>query len=186
MNSHVLTAPKPVIGSPIEWDFDYAVVRLGQVGLWIALNCHAAGNRVLGLDSSAARLVSIGAGLVDLSPRDRERLVVALVGPGFQLAVDLDLVSRARIVIVCVPTSGGGRLMRERMDLSTSQESIRARLTDDQTLVLASSTETGLPGEPWLWDAAGRSDPDPPSFGSRLCRGPRARWRAEIQSKGTR
>lgn len=166
----------------IDWDFDYAVVRLGAVGLWLALNCHDAGYRVAAIDSSTFRLMSIAAGLVDLSPQDQEYLADAIDSPRFQLGADLRLIERARTVVVCVPTSRGGHLLPDQSDPATSRESILARLSDGQEILLASSTETGLTGDPWQWEHT----PADNSFDRGICRGPRADRPAGSSSKGTK
>ncbi len=60
--------------------YDVAVIGLGYVGLPTALAFFAGGLSVLGIDVSADRLISVGAGLADLTDADRERSTHALIG----------------------------------------------------------------------------------------------------------
>jgi UDP-N-acetyl-D-glucosamine dehydrogenase len=85
------------------FEYDVAVVGLGHAGLPTALAYYASGRTVLGVDTSADRLISIGTGFADLVESDRERLEQALMDDRFQMTVDLRTIATARSVIICVP-----------------------------------------------------------------------------------
>src|ERR1035437_10947673 len=73
------------VEQPGAFKFDVAIVGLGYVGLPTALSFSAAGLRVLGLDTSTARVSAIREERVDLFQSDRERLGMALNDDSFTL-----------------------------------------------------------------------------------------------------
>ncbi len=83
--------------------YDVCVIGLGYVGLATALAYYAGGMSVLGIDASADRLISIGAGMADLTDSDREQLGHALTDDRFQMTADPTTLAEARAVIICVP-----------------------------------------------------------------------------------
>lgn len=73
---------------PWSADQAVAVIGLGYVGLPTATALAHAGMRVLGLDSSPARLEAIVRGDVDMPGDERERLAVALDDGSLSLSQD--------------------------------------------------------------------------------------------------
>ncbi|MEV0399988.1 nucleotide sugar dehydrogenase [Actinoallomurus sp. NPDC050550] len=90
--------------APASGAYDVAIVGLGYVGLPTALAFHAAGARVLAIDSSAGRLARIRERQVDLLDSDHRRLEAALADDAFALVTDPSYASWARAVVICVPT----------------------------------------------------------------------------------
>lgn len=81
-----------------------AVLGMGYVGLPTALQLHAAGFNVLGVDISAGRVGAIEMGAVDLLPAEHERLRLALGGERWMVTTGLELLETADVILICVPT----------------------------------------------------------------------------------
>src|SRR4029079_198323 len=113
-------------------------------GLPTALSLHAAGQRVLGLDVSTARLAAIRAGGVDLLAEDRTRLVRALEDPtAFRLDTDPDGLAEAAAVLVCVPTPVDEHLVPDLETLRAACATVVRHASLGQTLMLTSTTYVG-------------------------------------------
>lgn len=125
------------------FDTDVAIVGLGYVGLPTALAYQAAGSSVLGIDVSASRLHDIGAGAVDLITRDHDRLDDALRNATLELTGDLSQLSRARAVMVCVPTPVDRYLVPDLAMLRSACEAVVAHAVPGQVLILTSTTYVG-------------------------------------------
>lgn len=125
------------------FDYDVAIVGLGYVGLPTALAHHESGLRVLAIDASPERLVAIGSGLVDLNSTDVNRLDRALEDDRFQLTIDAGELSRARSVIICVPTPVDHHLVPDLTPLRIACASVVARAVPGQLLMLTSTTYVG-------------------------------------------
>lgn len=126
-----------------SFDADVAIVGLGYVGLPTALAYHHAGTRVVALDIAAPRLTAIRSGEVDIVPDDRTRLRHALDDPGFVLTADVSALSRARAVIVCVPTPVDRYLVPDLSLLRAACASVVAHAVPGQLLMLTSTTYVG-------------------------------------------
>lgn len=125
------------------FDYDVAVVGLGYVGLPTALAHHESGLRVLALDASPERLLAIGSGLVDLGDTDLARLDNALRDDQFQLTIDASELSRARSIIVCVPTPVDHHLVPDLSLLRAACATVVARTVPGQLVMLTSTTYVG-------------------------------------------
>ncbi|MET0447381.1 MAG: nucleotide sugar dehydrogenase [Aeromicrobium sp.] len=125
------------------FDIDVAIVGLGYVGLPTALAYQAAGSSVLGIDVSASRLHDIRAGSVDLISRDHDRLDEALIHHTLELTGDLSQLSRARAVIVCVPTPVDRYLVPDLTMLRSACDAVVAHAVPGQVLLLTSTTYVG-------------------------------------------
>lgn len=125
------------------FDYDVAVVGLGYVGLPTALAHHESGLRVLALDASPERLLAIGSGLVDLGDTDLARLDDALRDDQFQLTIDASELSRARSIIVCVPTPVDHHLVPDLSLLQAACATVVARTVPGQLVMLTSTTYVG-------------------------------------------
>lgn len=125
------------------FDTDVAIVGLGYVGLPTALAYQAAGSSVLGIDVSASRLHDIRSGAVDLISRDHDRLDEALIHGTLELTADLSQLSRARAVIVCVPTPVDRYLVPDLTMLRSACDAVVAHAVHGQVLILTSTTYVG-------------------------------------------
>ena len=127
--------------------YDIAIVGLGYVGLPTALAFHQAGSRVLGLDVSERRLSVIKEGHPDLVDTDAVRLARALADPGFTMTSDAARLSRARAVIICVPTPVDEHLVPELRILKAACETVVSAAVPGQVLILTSTTYVGTTSE---------------------------------------
>ena len=124
-----------------------AVVGLGYVGLPTALALLAAGNEVIGLDASEARLDAIRRRDVDLLPSDHERLAASLAGDpsasGFTLTSDPARLADARTVLICVPTPVDKHQVPDLSAMAAACATAVAHAVPGQLLVLTSTTYVG-------------------------------------------
>ncbi|MFI5494846.1 nucleotide sugar dehydrogenase [Actinoplanes sp. NPDC051859] len=138
-----MPAPRPAVDEP-TFRYDVAVVGLGYVGLPTALALQSAGQRVVGLEISAARLTEIREGTADLLPSDKSRLLDALdTGDDFRLTTDPAECATGRIVLVCVPTPIDHHLAPDLDALRAACRTVVAQAVPGQTLVLTSTTYVG-------------------------------------------
>lgn len=128
---------------PGAFKFDVAIVGLGYVGLPTALSFSAAGLRVLGLDTSTARVSAIREERVDLFQSDRERLGMALNDDSFTLTRDAGLLAEAASVIVCVPTPVDDYLTPDLTILRAACHTVVEHAVPGQVLILTSTTYVG-------------------------------------------
>ncbi|MGW0204258.1 nucleotide sugar dehydrogenase [Streptomyces sp. NPDC003233] len=124
-----------------------AVVGLGYVGLPTALALLAAGNEVVGIDVSEARLAAIRSGDVDLLPSDHDRLSAHRDDPRFALTADPAAIQRARTVVVCVPTPVDRHLVPDLNALSAACAAVVAHAVPGQLIMLTSTTYVGTTRE---------------------------------------
>ena len=138
-----------------------AVVGLGYVGLPTALALLAAGNEVIGLDASEARLDAIRRRDVDLLPSDHERLAASLTGDAaegpaaegpaaegaadsrFTLTSDPARLADARTVLICVPTPVDRHQVPDLSAMAAACATAVAHAVPGQLLVLTSTTYVG-------------------------------------------
>ncbi|WNM35033.1 nucleotide sugar dehydrogenase [Streptomyces sp. Li-HN-5-11] len=120
-----------------------AVVGLGYVGLPTALALLAAGNEVVGIDVSEARLAAIRGGTVDLLPSDHDRLSAHQEDPRFTLTSDPAAIQRARTVVICVPTPVDRHLVPDLSALSAACSAVVAHAVPGQLFMLTSTTYVG-------------------------------------------
>lgn len=120
-----------------------AIVGLGYVGLPTALAFAVAGAQVTGVEISEARLEAIRSLNVDVLERDRLRLRSALDGERFELVTDLDSITAADTVVICVPTPVDDHRAPDLGPLAAACEAVVARARVGQLLVLTSTTYVG-------------------------------------------
>ncbi|MFF4845545.1 nucleotide sugar dehydrogenase [Streptomyces collinus] len=124
-----------------------AVVGLGYVGLPTALALLAAGNEVVGIDVSEARLDAIRGSQVDLLPSDHDRLTAHLGDPRLTLTSDPAAIERARTVVICVPTPVDRHLVPDLNALAAACASVVAYAVPGQLILLTSTTYVGTTRE---------------------------------------
>lgn len=125
------------------FDFEVAVVGLGYVGLPTALSCHAAGQRVLGVEISEERLATISDERADLLDTDRVRLAHAVTTPDFEMTTDVSRLRTAAAVIVCVPTPVDQDLLPDLEPLRSACASLVEHAVPGQVLMLTSTSYVG-------------------------------------------
>lgn len=120
-----------------------AVVGLGYVGLPTALALLAAGNEVIGLDTSDSRLEAIRRRDVDLLPSDHDRLDRYLPDDRFTLTADPAQLARARTVVICVPTPVDRHLVPDLTAMAAACVTAVEHAVPGQLLMLTSTTYVG-------------------------------------------
>jgi len=125
------------------------VVILGQgyVGLPLAMDFATAGFQVVGIDVDVDRVVAIGMGASHSPDVSSEVLQRALQSGRYRVTTDLDALTTADAVIICVPTP-----LRKSKDpdisfLVAAAESVAARMMPGQLVVLESTTYPGTTEE---------------------------------------
>jgi nucleotide sugar dehydrogenase len=127
-----------------EFEFDVALVGLGYVGLPTALAFHAAGRSVLGLDISEQRREAIYNQRVDLLDSDKERLDRALRdSAAFRFTGDPTDLSRARAVLIAVPTPVDDHLLPDLSMLSSAAQVVVEHAVPGQVLIMTSTSYVG-------------------------------------------
>jgi len=124
-----------------------AIVGLGYVGLPTALALYGRCPRILGIDISDERLRVIAARQADLAGTDRPVLDTALASGALQLTTDLDALSAADAVIICVPTPVDDSRAPDLAALRSACASVVAAARPGQTIILTSTTYVGTTRE---------------------------------------
>src|SRR6201993_4625003 len=135
------------------------IIGLGYVGLPLAQEAVRAGLKVTGLDVQQATVDSLNSGrshIDDLSDAD----IQAMAAAGFRATADLNGISRADVIVICVPTplseSDGPDLTAVRAATETAAALVRSGCT----VILESTTYPGTTDEivrPILEKASGLS-----------------------------
>jgi nucleotide sugar dehydrogenase len=121
----------------------FAIVGLGYVGLPTALALHQKGVGVVGVDVSATRLAAIRSRRVDLLPAELALLDKALEEPAFRLTDDSGVLSKADVIIICVPTPLDAHLNPDLRALAAACASVVAGARAGQILILTSTSYVG-------------------------------------------
>lgn len=137
------STPAPARPAPAPGVPTVAVVGLGYVGLPTALGLRAAGRPVIGVDASPRRLSEVRAAAVDLPPAQRARLRAAVREPGLELTADLERLSAADAVVICVPTPVDAHQVPDLRALRATCAGVVARAVPGQTLILSSTSCVG-------------------------------------------
>jgi UDP-N-acetyl-D-glucosamine dehydrogenase len=124
-----------------------AVVGLGYVGLPTAIAMRGAGARIVGIDTSAARLQAIRAAEVELLDAERAALRRYLDGDGFVLTDRIEALDAADMVLICVPTPVDGQRRPDPAILRGACAAVVRHARPGQTLVLTSTTYVGTTRE---------------------------------------
>jgi len=120
-----------------------AVVGLSHAGLPTAVALRGAGFRVVGIDSSASRLGEVRAARAALAGVAREDLSAHLDEEDFALTDEIEVVSTADAVLICVPNTIDRRGRPNHEALARACAAVVAHAHAGQTLVLASTTYVG-------------------------------------------
>jgi nucleotide sugar dehydrogenase len=120
-----------------------AVVGLGHAGLPTAIALRRAGMRIVGIDTSAGRLSEIRGGRADIPRADWEYMRAHIGEEDFELTGDLEALSAADGVLICVTTTVDRRGVAITEPLRRACAAVVEHARPGQTFVLASSTYVG-------------------------------------------
>ena len=120
-----------------------AVVGLGYVGLPTALSLVSSGVRVLGIDTSMARVNAIAAGEVDAASVDRWNLSQALAMGALELHDRPEAIGSADAVIICVPTPVDASWVPDIDALQQACSAVVEQAHAGQLIILTSTTYVG-------------------------------------------
>lgn len=163
--------------------FDFAVVGLGYVGLPLAAEATLSGGlRGFGLDTSEAVVTALNAGHTNVDDVSDDA-VARMVEAGFFATCDAALLSRARTIVICVPTPLSAEGGPDLAAVLASAQAVAHHAARGSLVVLESTTWPGTTDEVLipLFDAAGfrvgddlhlafspeRIDPGNPVYGLR-------------------
>jgi nucleotide sugar dehydrogenase len=124
-----------------------AVVGLGYVGLPTAICLANSGRNVIGIDISEVRLSAITEADVDLPEPDRNALRAHLHRLAMTLTADIEMVSVADAVIVCVPTPIDSHQVPDLGPLEAACRAVVQHARPGQTVILTSTTFVGCTRE---------------------------------------
>ena len=145
--TEALRAPaRPVVG----------IVGLGYVGLPTALGFASDGVNIIGYDINASRLERIEARDVDLVPEDHVRLQALLGRPELALTTEIDRLSEADTVIVCVPTPVEPCLSPDLRPIKEACAAVVEAAVPGQTIILTSTSYVGCTRDLVVHGLAGR------------------------------
>jgi UDP-N-acetyl-D-glucosamine dehydrogenase len=128
---------------PWTADQAVAVIGLGYVGLPTATALAHAGMRVLGLDSSPARLEAIDKGSIDLPASERGRVSDAIEHGNLLLSADPARLREADAVLVCVPTPIDQDAQPDLRPLARACRAVTEFARTGQTFILTSTAHVG-------------------------------------------
>src|SRR4051794_10647447 len=80
------------------------VVGMGYVGQPLAITAHQKGFRVIGFDIDADRVTALNRGHSTIRTIPDAKIATMLLDRRFRASADLDEISEADVVIICVPT----------------------------------------------------------------------------------
>ena len=130
----------------VDESLDLVVIGLGYVGLPLAQEACRSGLSVTGLDLDAAVVKTLSARcshVDDLSDADVEAMLAA----GFTPTTDPTAISRARTVVICVPTPLADDGRPDLGPVLAATETVAEHLTTGTLVVLESTTYPGTTDE---------------------------------------
>jgi nucleotide sugar dehydrogenase len=125
---------------------DLVVIGLGYVGLPLAQEACRSGLTVTGLDLNEKVVAGLGerrSHVDDLSDADIEEMVTA----GFTATTDPSVISRAKTVVICVPTPLADDGRPDLGPVLSATSSVAKHLSPDTLVVLESTTYPGTTEE---------------------------------------
>jgi UDP-N-acetyl-D-glucosamine dehydrogenase len=124
-------------------DAQVVTVGLGYVGLPLALTISECGFPTTGHDLNAARVCAINAGERVISYFAEDRIAKAIAGGKFAASSDPAVLSRADVVLICVPTPLSATRDPDLTYVVRAAESVAAQLRPGQLIVLESTVWPG-------------------------------------------
>lgn len=123
------------------------IVGLGYVGLPLALAACAAGFRVLGYDTNAALVATLGRGASPFKQIADDRIAALVLDGAFEVTDDPRRLSEPDAVLVCVPTPLGRHREPDLGYIRNSARVLATHLRPGQLIVLESTTYPGTTRE---------------------------------------
>jgi UDP-N-acetyl-D-glucosamine dehydrogenase len=117
------------------------IVGLGYVGLPLAVSFAEAGEQVVAVDASTARVAAVAAGLSEIEDVPSERL--AAVGDAISATTDYGELAAADAILICVPTPLTPNREPDLGALLAAGRSLAPVLRSGQLVVLESTTFPG-------------------------------------------
>ena len=124
-----------------------AVIGLGYVGLPLALEIHAAGFNVIGIDLDKSKVASIQDGRSYILDVSDSALAEAARSGRFSATSDFSTLSAADTVSICVPTPLSKSRDPDISFILSATDEIRRHLHREQLIVLESTTYPGTTEE---------------------------------------
>jgi len=120
-----------------------AILGLGTVGLPLARVFCDAGFRVLGFDTDPERVAQLARGINPLTYLNHGVLETMLAGDRFSVTRDAERLSRADVLILCVPTPLDDDSQPDLSHVEAAAETVARALRGEQLVVLESTTWPG-------------------------------------------
>lgn len=120
-----------------------ATIGLGYVGLPLALSAYEAGFRMTGIDLNARRVDAINDGQQVLSYMAEHRISDAVSSGRFKASVDFADVSKADVIVICVPTPLTADKKPDLSYVEHAAECIQPHLRPAQLVILESTVWPG-------------------------------------------
>jgi UDP-N-acetyl-D-glucosamine dehydrogenase len=128
--------------STSNFDFDFAVVGLGYVGLPLLVEAEQANLHVLGFNVSASRIASLTSASQPVYGIPIEKLSRLALGLN-SLTTDASRLNRAKAIAVCVPTPVDENFVPDLSFVLRAAETIARQLQAGQIVILESTVAPG-------------------------------------------
>jgi UDP-N-acetyl-D-glucosamine dehydrogenase len=119
------------------------VVGMGYVGQPLAITAHHKGFRVIGFDIDADRVAALNKGQSGIRTIPDAKIAGMLRDRRFRASADLDEISQADVITICVPTPLSKNREPDLRHVRRTADAIAATLRSDQLVVLESTTYPG-------------------------------------------
>ena len=122
------------------------IIGLGYVGLPLAIRFSEEGFRVIGFDVDGKKVQMLNSGQSYIKHIDGE-LIDTAVKDGFKATSDFSHIPSTAAILICVPTPLGVHNEPDLSYIHSTLQSIKPHLTENQLLVLESTTYPGTTEE---------------------------------------
>ena len=122
------------------------IIGLGYVGLPLAMRFSEEGFRVMGFDVDGKKVQMLNSGESYIKHIDA-KLIDTIVRNGFKATSDFNHIPSTAVILICVPTPLGVHNEPDLSYIHSTLQSIKPHLTENQLLVLESTTYPGTTEE---------------------------------------
>ncbi len=122
------------------------IIGLGYVGLPLAIRFSEEGFRVMGFDVDGKKVQMLNSGESYIKHIDA-KLIDIIVKNGFKATSDFNHIPSTAVILICVPTPLGVHNEPDLSYIHSTLQSIKPHLTENQLLVLESTTYPGTTEE---------------------------------------